>query len=840
MDSNIAIEMKNVSKTVKNIVEDRSKKSSIINRYPKKVIKHTIIDNVSIKIHKGDVLGIVGRNGSGKSTFLSLIAKIMEPDTGTIECEGKISTILELGMGFHPDLSGRANIYLKGELYGFSRNQIDERIDKIIDYSGIGEYIDNPVRTYSSGMIGRLAFSIMINVDSEIMLVDEILSVGDTSFSIKAKEHFKKMASSGKTIIIVSHQIEYLESICNRVIWFEKGKIIKDGPAGEVCAEYTNKMSESSEIIMDLALAGVPDSQYKLAMMFKNGGEYGQDELLFEKWIKEAAIHGHTRAQVEYANYLLDHGEVEEATAYYSTAAKMGDAEAKKKISMLSLSNPFENKELIDIYRKIAILGGVMRYRYGTLLLKSAWTDNDYSEAFNVLLKAAEEGSVEAMNQVAIMYRDGIGVGKDLNKMEEYYEKASNNGHIPSMVALSDIYSRGKLLPKNDEKSYNHLIKAAEMGDLNSMYKIASMLRDGTGTNIDIELSNYWFDKYVKTNYNTHVMWALDYVRTGEICPLDNYMTLLTMITEVPNEYAIGYCVSSNIIAKKDVNKLIKLLEFKANNNNIESIKRLANYYYSGIGVEKDYVTAIEWYKKAASLGDSWSKNRLGEMFRDGKGVQSDPAIAAEWFMKSAKQGNITATNNIVNLCVLDIIDYNYFDKAISILESSAKLGNMDAIKHLANYYYSGIGVEKDYVTAIEWYKKAASLGDSWSKNRLGEMFRDGKGVQSDPAIAAEWFMKSGQHGNIIALGNIIDMYASGLFKDKTLFCKAITLLESYANGTNLDAIKRLGNIYYNGNGVEKDYDKALKWYILASKLGDSWCKKRIDEMIRDGKITDS
>lgn len=192
MDPKNAIEIRNIVKTFKIEVEDPEKKGGILNRNHTKTIENKVLDGITLDIRKGDVLGVLGRNGSGKSTFLSMIARIMEPDSGTIECSGKVASILELGMGFHCDLSGRENIYLKGQLYGFSKDEIDCKIEKIIDYAGIKEYVDNPVRTYSSGMMGRLAFAIMINVESDIMLVDEVLSVGDSAFETKAKEHFKK------------------------------------------------------------------------------------------------------------------------------------------------------------------------------------------------------------------------------------------------------------------------------------------------------------------------------------------------------------------------------------------------------------------------------------------------------------------------------------------------------------------------------------------------------------------------------------------------------------------------------------------------------------------------
>lgn len=635
MDSKNAIEIKNITKTFKIEIEDPDKKASIFNRMPTKIVEHKVIDDVSLNIKKGDVLGVLGRNGAGKSTFLSLLAKIMEPDIGSIERSGKVATILELGMGFHQDMSGRENIYLKGELYGFSRAQIDERIDSIINYSGIGEYIDNPVRTYSSGMSGRLAFAIMVNVDSDIMLVDEILSVGDTIFSSKAKEHFKKMATSGKTVVFVSHNIDFVESMCNRAIWLENGKIFKDGPAKQICAEYRNQMNESPEIVSDLAIAGVPDSQYKLGMMYRDGGTFGQSDELYEQWIKEAAVHGHTRAQVEYANILMSRGEQDEAINYYNLAAVKGDNEAKGKVSRLSLPKTFGIDQLVDIFKQMATPGNCLNeYRCATLLLKCAWSNQDRTEAFEMFARAAEDGSLDAMNQVAIMYRDGMGTPKNLKKMEEYFQRAGDSGFVPSLIALADIYMQGKLLPKNDLKCYENLLKAAKLGDSNAMYRVANMLRDGIGISADVEASKYWLDKYVKSLYFWHRMWAADYVRSvGYPKENDVLSDLYSEAAETFNPLAIGCSISLCIVEGRPIDDLLTMMESRAENNNIDAIKRIGNIYYDGMGVPKDYSVALRWYEKAAKLGDQWAKIRLGEMYRDGKGTEVNFTEAQKWFV---------------------------------------------------------------------------------------------------------------------------------------------------------------------------------------------------------------
>ena len=203
MDPKNAIEIKNVKKSFKIEVRDYEKDNTKSSKVSTKSITNPVLKDVSFNIERGEIVGILGRNGSGKSTLLSIISKILEPDSGSIELSGKVATILELNMGFNADLSGRENIYLKSELYGIPRKETDKKIDSIIEYSGIGKYIDSPIRTYSSGMTGRLAFSVLINVDADILIVDEVLSTGDASFSAKAVEHFKNLVKRGKTVLVV-------------------------------------------------------------------------------------------------------------------------------------------------------------------------------------------------------------------------------------------------------------------------------------------------------------------------------------------------------------------------------------------------------------------------------------------------------------------------------------------------------------------------------------------------------------------------------------------------------------------------------------------------------------
>ena len=200
--------------------------------------KREVLNDISLTIYNGEAVALIGVNGSGKSTLLKLMTKIIYPNKGKIETYGKLTSLLELGAGFHPDFTGRENIYFNASIFGLTKKQIDERIDKIIEFSELGDYIDNPVRTYSSGMYMRLAFSVAINVDADILLVDEILAVGDQHFQEKCINKMKELKSQGKTMVFVTHSMSTVKEFCTRAVWLDNGKIRMDGKPDDVIKEY--------------------------------------------------------------------------------------------------------------------------------------------------------------------------------------------------------------------------------------------------------------------------------------------------------------------------------------------------------------------------------------------------------------------------------------------------------------------------------------------------------------------------------------------------------------------------------------------------------------------------
>lgn len=276
MQQENAIEVRNVKKTFR-LYKDKghSLKEKILFEERNRYELRTVLKGISFDIKKGEAVGLIGHNGCGKSTTLKLLTKIMYPDSGTVEIKGRVSSLLELGAGFHPDMSGRDNIYINASIFGLTRKEIEARIDEIIEFSELGHYIDSPVRTYSSGMYMRLAFSVAINVNAEVILIDEILSVGDLNFQSKCLKKLQQIKRQGTTIVIVSHSMEQIESICDRSIWLNDGQIVEDNVPSYVNRKYLEFMGD-----YNFANSAAPDSSTS------NEGELTEEEkymLRFER-----------------------------------------------------------------------------------------------------------------------------------------------------------------------------------------------------------------------------------------------------------------------------------------------------------------------------------------------------------------------------------------------------------------------------------------------------------------------------------------------------------------------------------------------------------------------------
>ncbi len=238
-DNEYAIRIRNLYKDFKvNSDKTRTLKEKVLFSKRNKVEKITILKDIDLDIKKGETVALIGTNGSGKSTLLKLMTRIIYPSKGTIKTYGKLTSLLELGAGFHPDFTGRENIYFNAAIFGLTKAEIEKRLDQIIDFAELGDFIDNPVRTYSSGMYMRLAFSIAINVDAEILLIDEILAVGDQHFQDKCFAKLDELKKSDKTIVIVTHSLDQVKKLCNRAIWIKDGKVEMDGKPNDVVEKY--------------------------------------------------------------------------------------------------------------------------------------------------------------------------------------------------------------------------------------------------------------------------------------------------------------------------------------------------------------------------------------------------------------------------------------------------------------------------------------------------------------------------------------------------------------------------------------------------------------------------
>ena len=239
MQADNVIEVHDITKSFKVYYDKgRTLKERLVTPERNKTETRWVLKGISFDVKKGEAIGLIGKNGCGKSTTLKLLTRIIYPDSGCIELKGRVSSLLELGAGFHPDMSGRENIYLNAAIFGLTKKEIDKKIDEIIKFSELEDFIENPVRTYSSGMYMRLAFSVAINVDAEILLIDEILAVGDQHFQDKCFAKLEELAKSNMTIVIVSHSLDYVKKLCNRAIWINEGVVARDGKCSDVIDEY--------------------------------------------------------------------------------------------------------------------------------------------------------------------------------------------------------------------------------------------------------------------------------------------------------------------------------------------------------------------------------------------------------------------------------------------------------------------------------------------------------------------------------------------------------------------------------------------------------------------------
>jgi ABC-2 type transport system ATP-binding protein len=247
LSDEIAVSVQNVSKHFRIYHErNQSIKQMVLRRRRGIYEEFWALSDVSVDIPQASTYGLIGENGSGKSTLLKCMARILVPDEGSVTTVGSISALLELGAGFHPELSGRENVFLNGAILGISSKELNRKFDEIVAFSGIERFIDTPVKNYSSGMYVRLGFSIAINVSPDVLLVDEVLAVGDAEFQMRCSQKFQELKSSGCTIVVVSHSMEMIRSLCDSAAWLEHGTLRGTGPAKEVIGSYMRHVAQTT------------------------------------------------------------------------------------------------------------------------------------------------------------------------------------------------------------------------------------------------------------------------------------------------------------------------------------------------------------------------------------------------------------------------------------------------------------------------------------------------------------------------------------------------------------------------------------------------------------------
>ena len=608
-----------------------------------------VLDGFTLSVRKGECLGIVGRNGSGKSTTLKMMSRILSPDSGRIEIDGKVASILELGMGFNPDFTGTENIYLKCSMFGFSEKETSNILERIVDFTGLGEQIDDPVRTYSSGMNARLAFAIAVNVSCDIIILDEVLSVGDAGFRSKCANIFKQMKKEGKTIILASHSMGTIASMCDRAIWIDKGKVRETGDPHTVSAHFEKDLTESYDTVLSLAQSGDTSAMCKLAVMLRDGYNVEKNVDEAERWFVKAADLGNIEAMIELGSLLASRDDVEGATARFRTAAEAGSQEAQ--IRLIEISDVLDDtaKKAVLRLKELAEEGNVRAmYHYADALQKGTAVTQDKHLAHEWFVKAAELDDVNSMLQVGLDYRDGIGATKDADEAEKWLTEAANCNNTRAKLELAKMYRLGLNTDVNMTKAIHWLTKAAYVGDTGAMSQLGTIYRDGAGIEKNQAQADIWFSLLAKQNRLLLMHNLADILRQWNRCEKDYYEAAewYEKASEgglIASDFILGLMFKDGNTIPPDSQKALHHFAKAAKHGHAQSAYEYANLRIHIYGANDDDAEKAAFM--SAKSGNPFGRYVLGIIRATNTKTPSEGKNDTYWLERSSELGHVGARN---------------------------------------------------------------------------------------------------------------------------------------------------------------------------------------------------
>ena len=605
---------------------------------------HPVLEDMDMEIEHGEIVAVIGRNGSGKTTFMKLLAGILEPDSGRIEVRGRCAEIIDLSMGFHNEFTGRENIFMRCELYGMERDEIESHVDDIVSFADIGDFIDRPMQTYSSGMRSRLAFAIMMHVNADVYIVDAPMQTGDSSFSSKTSEHMRNLIGKGKTVVIATHSMRFARD-CSRAIWIDDGKVAMDGDPEDVCDAYVRSTEDSLDETVKLAEDGSAAAQYRLAGFYRDGIHVEKDRGQYAHWLEQAAERGDTKAAEEFADLLMSEDPVnnrKRAMGFYEVASKRSFS-ACRMYAMLRSECDDEIMMLRDVLGKLAGTGFPYDLcAYAQVMEETAMSDEDRRTALEYYLEAADAGSAEGMYRAGMMVLNGEGTERSADRAVDLLERAALLGHPRAMTVLGDSYMSGKILERNHTEAFRWYLLSAETGNVRSQYTVATMLSEGDGVDKDDDEADIWFRRYTLNSQSRSRYQAIDTLRRrgGEL-----KINLLPLMEDA----AKG----------RDLRTALSLAEMRMSGKgapkDTETGMDLMTLASKGMGRNRTPLaknmnenSSFDLFKQAADNGDPYAMYTVACMYRDGKGIPEDRDMYKFYTRMAADSGNKDA-KEVVN-----------------------------------------------------------------------------------------------------------------------------------------------------------------------------------------------